>query len=105
MKCICEIGISSYTQIFGDDFPTLMINAYVLTIDCIVIEWLLLSANSAISSAISWRDQDNFQWNDDEVGFVQDQHAQLDFYIASSLKQQSVDRHIATIGHIILIPS
>jgi predicted alpha/beta hydrolase len=43
--------------------------------------------------------------NDDEVGFVQDQHAQLDFYIASSLKQQSVDRHIATIGHIILIPS
>jgi hypothetical protein len=38
MKCICEIGISSYTQIFGDDFPTLMINAYVLTIDCIVIE-------------------------------------------------------------------
>ena len=37
--------------------------------------------------------------------FVQDQHAELDFDIASSLKQQSVDRHVAPLGHIILIPS
>jgi hypothetical protein len=28
----------------------------------------------------------------------------LDFYSASSLKQQSVDRHAALLGHIILIP-
>ena len=27
-------------------------------------------------SAISWREQINFQWNDDEVRFVLDQHAQ-----------------------------
>ena len=28
-----------------------------------------------------------------------------DFYSASSLKQQSADRHVASLGHIILIPS
>jgi hypothetical protein len=32
--------------------------------------------------------QVNFQWDDDEVRFVLDQHAELDFYSASSLKQQ-----------------
>jgi hypothetical protein len=30
-----------------------------------------------------------FQWDDDEVHFVLDQHAELDFYSASSLKQHS----------------
>ena len=40
-----------------------------------------------------------------EVRFVQDQHAELDFYSASSLKQQSADRHVAPLGYIILIPS
>jgi hypothetical protein len=37
--------------------------------------------------------------------FVLDQHAELDFYSASSLKQQSAGRHVAPLGHIILIPS
>jgi predicted alpha/beta hydrolase len=47
-----------------------------------------------------------FQWNDDDdVRFVLDQQAELDFYSASSLKQQSVDRHVAPLGHIILIAS
>jgi hypothetical protein len=32
-------------------------------------------------------------------------HAELDFYSASSLKQQSTVRHVAPLGHIILIPS
>ena len=41
----------------------------------------------------------------DEVRFVLDQHAELDFYNTSSLKQQSADRHIAPLGHIILIQS
>ena len=40
-----------------------------------------------------------------EVRFVQDQHAELDFYSASSLKQQSADRNVAPLGYIILIPS
>jgi hypothetical protein len=50
------------------------------------------------------REQVNFLRDDDEVRFVLDQHAELDFYSASSLKQQSVDRHVAPLGHIILIP-
>jgi len=29
----------------------------------------------------------------------------LDFYSASSLEQQSAGRHVAPLGHIILIPS
>ena len=53
--------------------------------------------------AISSREQDNFQW--DDVRFVLDQHGKLDFYSASSLKQQSADRHVAPLWHIILIPS
>jgi hypothetical protein len=39
------------------------------------------------TSAISWREQVNFQSDDDEVRFVLDQHAKLDFHSASSLKQ------------------
>ena len=56
--------------------------------------------------AISWREQFNFQWDDDEVRLCTlVQHALLDFYNASSLKQQSACRHVAPLGHIILIPS
>ena len=44
--------------------------------------------------ALSYQEQLNFQRDDDEVRFVQDQHAYLGYYKASSLKQ-----------HIILIPS
>jgi hypothetical protein len=46
-----------------------------------------------------------FQWDDEDVHFVLDQHALLDFNSASSLKQQSAGRHVAPFGHIILIPS
>jgi hypothetical protein len=55
--------------------------------------------------AISWRKQVNFQSDDDEVRFVLDQHAELDLYSASSLKQQSADKHVALLGYIILITS
>jgi hypothetical protein len=34
-----------------------------------------------------------------------DNEAELDFYSASSLKQQSADRHVVPLGPIILIPS
>jgi len=33
------------------------------------------------------------------------QHNELDFHSASSLQQQSNDRHVAPLGHIILILS
>ena len=67
---------------------------------CWVSEWSLLNANSAISL----QEQVNFQWDDDEVHFVLSQHAELDLFSASLLKQQSADRHVAPLEHIILIP-
>ena len=56
-------------------------------------------------SAISWREQVNFQWDYDEVRFVLDQHTELESYSASSLKQQSMGRHVAPLRHILLILS
>ena len=40
-----------------------------------------------------------------EVRFILDQHAELEFYSAISLKQQSTGRHVVPLGHIILIPN
>ena len=69
-------------------------------------EWVIVFLRQFSNfPAISWRQQVNFQWDDDEVRFVLDQHAELDFYSASSLKQQSAVRHVAPRGHINLIPS
>ena len=59
----------------------------------------------SIFVAMSLREQINFQWDDEEVCFVLDQNVELDFYSASWLKQQSVGRHVAPLGHIFLIPS
>ena len=67
-------------------------------------EWLLFDAKWAIFSSVMARTS-YFQWNDGDVRFVLDQHAELDFFSASTLKQQSAGRHIAPLGHIILIPS
>jgi hypothetical protein len=47
-----------------------------------------------IQQNLLWREQINFQGDDDEVRFVPDQHAELDFYSASSLKQQSAGNDI-----------
>ena len=57
----------------------------------------------SILLAISWREQVNFQTDDDEVRFELYQRAKLDIYSASSLKQQSLSRHVFALGHIILI--
>ena len=76
-------------------------NNYYLTTS----EWVLFDANSAIFPAIFWREQVNFQWADDDVRFVLDQHTEFDLYSASSQKQQSADRYVTQLGHIILIPS
>jgi hypothetical protein len=43
--------------------------------------------------------------NNDVVRFVLEQQAELDFYSASSPKQQSAGRHIGPLKHFILIPS
>ena len=47
-------------------------------------------------NAISWREQVNFQWND-EIRIVLDQHTWL--------QQLPTDRHVTTLWHIIPIPS
>jgi hypothetical protein len=68
-----------------------------------VSDCCLTNANSAIFQL--WWEQVHFQWDDDDVHFVLDQHTKLDFYSASLLKQQSVERHFAPRRHIILIQS
>ena len=45
------------------------------------------------------------QWYDDDIRFVQDQHALYDLCSASSLQQQSSCRHVTPLGHIVLNPS
>jgi hypothetical protein len=55
----------------------------------ILSEWLLFNANSAIVQLYHGENKVNFQWDDDEVRFVLDQYAKLDFYSVSSMKQQS----------------
>ena len=72
-----------------------------------VSEWVIVVLRQFINfSAISWRAQDNFQRDDDEIHFVLDQHAEFDFcYSSSSLKQQSASGNVAPLGHIFLIPS
>ena len=42
---------------------------------------------------------------DDDVSIELDQHAELEFHSANSLKQQSAGRHVLTLGHILLIKS
>jgi hypothetical protein len=64
-------------------------------------EWLLFNANSAIFQL--YHGEIKLIFN--EVPFVLIQHAKLDFYSSSSLKQQSAGRQIAPLGHIILILS
>jgi hypothetical protein len=71
-----------------------------------VSEWeIAILRQFSNNSFISLREQVNFQWNDDGIRFVLDQHAELDFYSASSLKQQSAGRHVAPLGRIFLISS
>ena len=46
-------------------------------------------------SYVSYVARTSYIWWDDDICFVLDQHAQLDLYSASSLKQQSANRHVA----------
>jgi hypothetical protein len=57
-----------------------------------------VSYSMAIISYIRWD-------NNDDVRFVLDQHDFLDFYSATSLKHQSLGRHVTPLGHISLISS
>jgi hypothetical protein len=53
-----------------------------------VSEWLIVVERQFSNiSAISWREQVNFKWDDDEIRFVLDQHAEYYFYIISFIKK------------------
>ena len=73
----------------------------------IYVPWSFLLSIVWVSEGVSdcclTSTQQFCKWNHDETRFVLDQHASLDCYSASSLNQQSADRHIAALGHIILI--
>ena len=60
---------------------------------------MVFNANSAIFQLYHGENMLIFN----EIRFVLDQHAELG--VASSLKQQSAGRHVAPLGHIILISS
>jgi hypothetical protein len=61
--------------------------------------------SSFSATCILWWEQINFWWNHgDDFRFLLDQHTKLEFYSASSLKQQSKGRHVPPLGHIILTP-
>jgi len=53
-------------------------------------------------SAISWREQATFG---EMMSACTRPMCLVEFYSASSLKHQSACRHVAPLGHIILIPS
>ena len=66
-----------------------------------VSEWLLFNANSAIFQL--YYDENKLIFN--EIRFILDQHAELHFYSASPLKQQSAGWNVAPLEHIIQIAS
>ena len=83
------------------NYPLLSVSTFDWLSEWVIVPYCKFSN----FSAILWREQVNYQWDDDEVRFVLDEHAELDLHSASSLKQQSVDRHVAPLGHIIIMPS
>jgi hypothetical protein len=50
---------------------------------------------------VSWRIPGTFY----EILMMSNLMTDMDFHFASSLKQQSTSKHVAPLGHIILIPS
>ena len=70
-------------------------------------EWVIVVlCHLSNFSAISWREQVNFQWKWGWGPLCTKRTCLAGFTkSASYLKQQSVERHVATLGHIILIPS
>jgi hypothetical protein len=63
-----------------------------------MVSMLVTSAVDCVFEPWSGQTKD-YEIGDDDVRFVVDQHVELDFYSASSLKQQSADRHVAPLGH------
>ena len=57
-------------------------------------------------SFVSWWEQVALRWDDDRMStlyYTNKISLIFDFYSASSMKQQSMGRHVAPLGHIIWI--
>jgi len=93
-----------YILVHGICFATYCIYSHFQAFVCTGVSDCCLSPTQQFYSYIMARTV-NFQWNSDEVRFVLYLQALLDFYSAISLKQQSMDRHAASLEDIILIPS
>jgi hypothetical protein len=55
---------------------------------------------------MSWREQVNFQWDDDEVHFVLNQHAELDFIVLAhwnNSPQKDMSPHSDTFSHLLFL--
>ena len=63
------------------DIPFHMSMTFTLTLFTILVDWLIDWLLFNANSAISWREQVNFQWDDDEFRFVLDQHTEVDFLL------------------------
>ena len=99
-----ELSICSYHTSIERPKWTKLPHFYVWGIS----EWMscyCLTPIEQFFSAISWREQITFWWNENDVRLVLDHNAELDFHSTSSLKQHSAARHVASLGYIILIPS
>ena len=70
-----------------------------------VSKWLLFNANSAIFQLYPGEKKLILNEMMMKSALYINQHAELHLYSASSLKYQSTGRHVAPLGHIILIPS
>jgi hypothetical protein len=65
-------------------------------------DWLIIGK---FTESVEWSNRNYSAVYDCRMMVLFDQHAELDFYSASSLKQQSAGWHVAPLGHIILILS
>jgi hypothetical protein len=74
-----------------------------VTVSLNVSEWLFSDVKWAISYIILGTN--DIWWDYDDFRFVLDQHAWLDFFSASSVKQQFAGMHVAPLRHIILSPN
>jgi len=62
-----------------------------------VSDYCLMSIEQFFSHTMT-RTSLSFWWDDDNAHIIQDQHAELNFYSPSSLKQQFRGRNVAPLG-------
>ena len=93
-------GVHGYAYLFymkDSDLETLIYTVIDGVRGCCSMPNIFFPSYIMVRTSYIW-------WNDD-VHFALGHQAELGFYSNSSLKQQFEDRHVAALGHIILIPN